>query len=680
MIYHIQRRYKLIRLTTTALLLFLSVSSCPAWSASGTTPKDSLQQVIPQLRGAERRAAWQNLYNLTLADGNVELQLHCLGQWVADARQQGDVEGESTACTNRLIDYFNNALYDSLYLEAPRVMEFNRSHGVIRYYFWAWHLLVSAYEINGKYNTALREVKQMHEAAVDYDDNYGQGVAYFDMGNIYNSMGHVNQAIEVYDKSLPLLRDMPEVSTILLEVYPFYCDALDAKGRYQELRELTVDWQKDIEMLKKQKIILDRDPTLANFYIAKAQAALGQNRLDEAQRALSDAEGLINNREAYEQLYILYYKAQLRLKQGRIEEADRLSAERLALCQVIEDKPTLIPAHMLRAKVLMAAGRYKEAAEMYRRTYELSDSLNTAATTTQLNELSTLFRVDELEMKNALQRSNYIIIIVALVAIALLVITILYYRWARKLRQKNLELAHSNAELKVANLRAEESSKMKTEFIRNISHEIRTPLNAISGFSQIVTDRSVPLDDEKFDDIRNQIALNTDRITRLVNKMLELSDANSRTVIERCDDVLAVEIAASAAEESRISQSKKFKFILDVTKEVSELRLHTNLEHAVQALSLLLFNAEKFTNEGSVTLRVELAGDMVRFIVEDTGIGIAESDRKRIFDEFVQVDTNYEGTGIGLPVARSVAQRLGGNVVLDNNYTNGSRFIMTLPT
>ncbi len=677
--YQTQRIYRLIRLTTTALLLQLAVTNGFARSAE-TTPSDSLRQLIPQLRGAERRAAWQNLYNLTLADRNVEQQFLCLDEWIADANQQGDVEGESTARTNKLIDYFNNALYDSLYLEAPRVMEFNRSHGVTRYYFWAWHLLVSAYEINGKYNTALREVEKMHEAAVDYGDNYGQGVAYFDMGNVYNNMGHVNQAIDVYSKSLPLLRDMPEVSAILLEVYPSYCDALDAKGSYQELQEVTQDWQRDIEMLKKRKVIFDGDPTLANFYIAQAQAALGQNRLEDAQQALSEAEALVKSREAYENLYILYYKAQLRLKQGRIDEADQLSAERLALCQIIEDKPTLIPAHMLRARVLMAAGRYKEAAEMYRRTYELSDSLNTAATTTQLNELSTLFRVDELEMKNALQRSNYIIIIVALVAIALLVITILYYRWARKLRQKNDELAHSNAELKVANKRAEESSKMKTEFIHNISHEIRTPLNAISGFSQIVTDRSVPIDDDKLADIRSQITQNTDRITRLVNKMLELSDANSRTIIERCDDVLAVQIAVSATEESRISQSDKFEFILDVSEEVSEVWLHTNQEYAEQALSQLLFNAEKFTNEGSVTLRVELAGDVVRFIVEDTGIGIAEADRSRIFDEFVQINTNYEGTGIGLPVARSIAQRLGGDVVLDNNYINGSRFIMTLPT
>jgi signal transduction histidine kinase len=221
---------------------------------------------------------------------------------------------------------------------------------------------------------------------------------------------------------------------------------------------------------------------------------------------------------------------------------------------------------------------------------------------------------------------------------------------------------------------------MKTEFIHNISHEIRTPLNAISGFSQIVTDRSVPIDDDKLADIRSQITQNTDRITRLVNKMLELSDANSRTIIERCDDVLAVQIAVSATEESRISQSDKFEFILDVSEEVSEVWLHTNQEYAEQALSQLLFNAEKFTNEGSVTLRVELAGDVVRFIVEDTGIGIAEADRSRIFDEFVQINTNYEGTGIGLPVARSIAQRLGGDVVLDNNYTNGSCFIMTLPT
>ena len=105
------------------------------------------------------------------------------------------------------------------------------------------------------------------------------------------------------------------------------------------------------------------------------------------------------------------------------------------------------------------------------------------------------------------------------------------------LEQSNEELQQSYEKLKVANARAEESSKMKTNFIQQISHEIRTPLNILSGFTQVVTTPGLELDDEERQDINHQITENTHRITSLVNKMLELSEANSQAVIERTDQV-----------------------------------------------------------------------------------------------------------------------------------------------
>jgi signal transduction histidine kinase len=69
----------------------------------------------------------------------------------------------------------------------------------------------------------------------------------------------------------------------------------------------------------------------------------------------------------------------------------------------------------------------------------------------------------------------------------------------------------------------------------------------------------------------------------------------------------------------------------------------------------------------------------VQFIVEDTGIGVPAEEAEHIFDEFVQLDEYYDGTGIGLTVARSIARRLGGDIILDTSYTDGARFIMTLP-
>jgi signal transduction histidine kinase len=233
---------------------------------------------------------------------------------------------------------------------------------------------------------------------------------------------------------------------------------------------------------------------------------------------------------------------------------------------------------------------------------------------------------------------------------------------------------------------------MKSEFIRQISHEIRTPLNILSGFTQVLTTTGMELDDETKADVCRQILENTDRITGLVNKMLELSDANSQTVIERNDQVLAVQIAAEAADVCGIATAPHLNFDIHVSPEAETAKLTTNQASAVRALSLVLDNARKFTKPAEAhtrydipddkkraTLRLEVKEMSLQFIVEDNGIGIPATEADRIFDEFVQLDSYYDGTGIGLTVARSLARRLGGDILLDTSYAPGACFVMTLP-
>ena len=94
---------------------------------------------------------------------------------------------------------------------------------------------------------------------------------------------------------------------------------------------------------------------------------------------------------------------------------------------------------------------------------------------------------------------------------------------------------------------------------------------------------------------------------------------------------------------------------------------------------MLLDNARKFTKEGEVRLAIQQQTKTIDFIVEDTGIGVPAQEAEHIFDEFVQLDEYYDGTGIGLTVARSIARRLGGDIVLDTSYAGGARFVMSLP-
>ena len=200
------------------------------------------------------------------------------------------------------------------------------------------------------------------------------------------------------------------------------------------------------------------------------------------------------------------------------------------------------------------------------------------------------------------------------------------------------------------------------------------------------------LDDDTKQDINRQITENTERITGLVNKMLELSDINSKTVLERTDQVLAIEIAAQAIEASGIEQADHLTFRLQVAPECESTMLQTNQEAATRVLSLLLDNAKKFTHpaeakqgrkpvegKAEVVLKVATDGTTTTFVVEDTGIGVPVEEAEHIFEEFVQLDEYYDGTGIGLTVARSLSRRIGGDVVLDTTYTHGARFLFTLP-
>ena len=691
-----RNQYKRTALSLVTLLWGLSLSAT-------TSPQqriDSLRETLAQQEGEQKLKTLEDIYKASLSVGDFNLQLECLDQWQKEASSQGNAASEAEARVDRILDYFNEADYDTIFVLAPEMMRFCKKHELQRKRMQAWHMLVGAYHVTGQYNRALSEVRQMYDEAHKTKSDYGESMAYFNMGNIYYSMGHYEESLDAFEKSVPMMQTIDK--EVLLEIYPFYCDALEATKKYDKLVDVTNDWWEVIDKKLKSGDELDKDVILSNYYIACAQGRMGMNQLDEAEEMLQNAAKHILAKDSYEWMYLMFYRAKLCMLQGRYAEALQWNAERLKMCSVIDDKPTLVPVHKQRADILMRAGHYKEAAEMYARTYELSDSLNKATTRTQLNELRTIFRVDELEeanalrenqleemeIRSALQRSRFMTILTAVVALTLLIIMLIIYYAARRLKQKNRELAKNNQELMVAHERAEASSKMKTDFIHQISHEIRTPLNVLSGFSQILTGKAGSLDDETRTSINHRIVESTDRIVNLVNKMLELSEASSETTIERTDEVTPMRIAEETVALHGIRDAELITFEWHVDDDVKDVTLLTNMKQATRTLHFLLGNAKKFMQpsgederQGTIRFLVSSSADsrFVQFAVEDTGIGVPAAEAEHIFDEFVQLDEYYEGAGIGLTVARSIARRLGGDVVLDTSYTSGARFVFTLP-
>ena len=344
---------------------------------------------------------------------------------------------------------------------------------------------------------------------------------------------------------------------------------------------------------------------------------------------------------------------------------------------------------------------------LYALGWHLCDALDSAIVSAKNNETAELATIYDTHQKEAMitqqqadlsRQRLYGISIASFLILAFLAIYTYHRNKAQKrlalayqkLEEANTQLEQKNEQLTIATARAEESSRMKTNFIQQISHEIRTPLNILSGFTQVITTPGMELDDATREDINRQISDNTTRITGLVGKMLELSDAGSSSDLERNDLVPAIQIAAQAAEDSGITQSAHLNFDLQLGEGAENAMLQTNLAAATRALTLLLDNARKFTkpaeayshidNENKTALlQVMTTEGNVVFAVEDNGIGVPPEEAERIFDEFVQLDQYYDGTGIGLTIARSLARRLGGDIHLDTTFHPGARFVLTLP-
>lgn len=237
-----------------------------------------------------------------------------------------------------------------------------------------------------------------------------------------------------------------------------------------------------------------------------------------------------------------------------------------------------------------------------------------------------------------------------------------------------------NRQLKDALAKAEESDRMKTAFISSMSHEIRTPLNAVSGFSQVLCNPMFELSDEEKQDMQQRISSNVNMITTTINEMLELSVSESESTVSDSEkkDVLCNELGRNALQSIKEENSKDVE--LRFTSDVDDaFTIRSNAYRLNVALHHLLDNAVKFTDKGYVEFSIVKKDASILFCVTDTGVGIKEEDRERIFETFAKIDDFKEGIGLGLPICRRMIRSLGGEVALDPDYSAGCRFIISLP-
>ncbi|TQD23519.1 PAS domain S-box protein [Methanolobus vulcani] len=245
------------------------------------------------------------------------------------------------------------------------------------------------------------------------------------------------------------------------------------------------------------------------------------------------------------------------------------------------------------------------------------------------------------------------------------------------------ESKKAEEQMLLAKIAAEEANRCKNELLANMNHELRTPLNSIIGFSDVLLDGSLGMINEEQEKYLRLMNNDGHRLLSLINHVLDLSQIESDGItlhFSNFDPVLVAENVMEATE--TLARKKNIKTCISIGKNIGTIT--ADADKFREILYNIIENALKFTPEnGNIIVVMNRRNDEIEVSVQDTGIGIAEKDRERIFDAFVQVDGSntrqYGGAGLGLVLVREYLKMHNGCIRVESKTGKGSKFIFRMP-
>lgn len=272
--------------------------------------------------------------------------------------------------------------------------------------------------------------------------------------------------------------------------------------------------------------------------------------------------------------------------------------------------------------------------------------------------------------------------------------------YARKLEEEQKKLISLNEKLQQetdGRVRAEEADQMKSDFLSLVSHELRTPLTSIFGFTKLIRKDINSLgehleDTESINKKRERVSNNLNivcnecnRLTRLVNNVLDLARIESGQATWQDEEINLREIVdgSVSAVEGLFMEKQSVSFKLDAPDDLPDLMVDKDL--FTQVFVNLINNAVKFTDDGDISLRIRLAPEEIRFVVEDEGAGISSENLHNVFDKFYiarkgnTLGNKQLGTGLGLPICKQIVEHYGGRIWVESELGKGSLFHISIP-
>lgn len=229
--------------------------------------------------------------------------------------------------------------------------------------------------------------------------------------------------------------------------------------------------------------------------------------------------------------------------------------------------------------------------------------------------------------------------------------------------------------------RAEESDKLKSAFLANLSHEIRTPLNGIMGFIEVLKDEQYSEEEKQM--YFRQIEKSSERLLNTITNIIDISKIDTGLIKTNKSPVDINDIIANQfANNRRLAEDLGLKLSMKLESSVPQMIINTDQILVERILSILIGNAIKFTQAGTIEIGCKMSGNVTEVYVSDTGIGIPKDRHIAIFERFVQANLDFKrtqsGSGLGLSIVKAYVEALGGNIRVESEPGKGSTFIFSL--
>ena len=577
----------------------------------------------------------------------------------------------------RQVLYDDSISIDSVIAWSEQLLPTQQSNEDRTTYFLLQLQLANAYTLRGDISLATNRAQLMYEEAKATDYQFGMVVANQAIGDAYNTIANMgDKALESYQDALTELSNISDQHPYRAQLLLKMSNVLQRKGRLEEAEKI-------LEELEKILYQEPDYPTDFFFCIEKTNFAishghLSQDYLDEANIWLHKMDSIYQlhpekfyrfhldyttaayyramgnwDKQYWKQALDIYSKLQAEYSGNKRSTYYRwTSLEKIYLCKI--------------------QGMAMEACRIYQELYPPIDTLASQSYIRQINTIKEKYQVDKAETAS---NNEYNKIITSILVGTMALVT-LFVLLAILLKRQREKVKLSTQKLATSRINAENAMRAKSVFLSNMSHEIRTPLNALSGFSSLLTEEG--LDDETRRQCNEVIQQNSELLLKLINDVIDLSSLEFGKLQFCIAQHDAVSICRNVID--TVNKVKQTQAELTFTTELEEMPIETDDSRLQQVLINLLINATKFTPQGSIVLKLEKeTDDTVLFTVTDTGCGIPKDKQANIFQRFEKLNENAQGSGLGLSICQLIIEHIGGQIWIDSEYAEGSRFCFTHP-